>query len=192
MRGYGGSVDNRSIVATNSDTLLTRGYEARRKHRLDDAKQFFAEAIGLCRATGDQKGLAQALAGLGQIERDLQDLTGARQHYEEAVAVCRTLGDDLKLAHTIRHLGDILRDQGEHVLAESCYTEALQLYRQNERTSALDLANTIRGFALLKGNHGETQAALTLWREAKTLYENVNVQDGVTESDHYLSLLSQT
>ena len=178
-------------MATNSGILLTRAYEARRERRLDDAKQFFAEAIELCRATGDEKSLAQALAGMGQIERDLQDGSSARRHYEEAVTVCRTLGDDLKLAHTIRHLGDVLRHQEERARAESCYREALQIYRQHEGASLLDLANTIRGFALLKGNNGETQEALALWREAKTLYTKVNVQDGVTESDHYLSQLSQ-
>jgi tetratricopeptide (TPR) repeat protein len=139
----------------------------------------------------DHNGLAQGLAGLAQISRDSDDGTGARRHYEEAVAIYRVLHDDLKLAHTIRHLADILRHQGDNVLAESCYAEALHIYRQSESTVPLDLANTIRGYALLKGNCGETEVAIGLWREAKSLYASLKVQDGVDESDQYLSRLTQ-
>lgn len=134
--------------------------------------------------------MVRALAGLGQIERDLQNGPDARKHYEDAVIICRTLNDELRLAHTIRHLGDILREQGELILSEPCYLEALEIYRNNEGTRLLDLANTVRGFALLKGENGETQEALALWLEAKELYARFKVHDGVTESDRYLSTLT--
>jgi tetratricopeptide (TPR) repeat protein len=184
-------VDNLPIVDRNSGLLLELGHEARRGRRLDDAKRLFSEAAALCRSEGDLSGLAQALAGLGQIERDLQDGAAAREHYEEAVAVCRTLNDDLRLAHTIRHLGDVLREQDEHALAASCYSEALEIYRKNDGSGLLDLANTIRGFALLKSDNGETHEALALWLEAKEIYAKIKLQDGVTESDRYLSLLAR-
>ena len=111
-------------------TLLQRAARARRdalSGRIADAENLVAEAhrdvveaVGLCRHSGEQHELVQALKALGQIERDLGRNEAARLSYEEAVAICRDQDDPLSLAHTVRHLGDIHRDAGRVVLAESC------------------------------------------------------------------------
>jgi tetratricopeptide (TPR) repeat protein len=178
-------------MGSSSDLVLARGYEARRDRRPSDAKQHFADAIELCQKEGNRSGLAQALAGLGQIERDLHDGAGALRHYEEAVAICRTLDEPMKLAHIVRHLADVLSEQGELVLAESFYVEAIEIYREHDNSSPLDLANAIRGFALLKTRNRETRDALLLWREARNLYARCEVEAGVVESDRQLSLIAQ-
>lgn len=178
-------------MTTPPDILITQGYEARREHRSADAKRIFTEAIDLCRKADDPRGLARALSGLAQIERDLRDFERARPLYEEAVSIYRSSNDRPNLAHTVRHLGDILRHQGRLELAEPCYLEALQIYRNEVEAAPLELANTIRGFALLKGENGETKEALSLWEEAKKLYATVNVQAGVAESDRQIALLTQ-
>lgn len=175
----------------NSDALIAHGYAARKEHRLEDARQHFAKAIVISRNTNDRSGLARALAGLGQIERDLHDHSGARRHYEESVAVYRTLDSPLALAHAVRHLADILRGQGERTIAERCYAEALEIYRQHEETQPLDLANTLRGYAILKTDNCEKQEALELWREARNLYAQCNIEAGVAESNRQLDLLAQ-
>ena len=175
----------------DSDALIAKGYAARKERRLEDAKQHFAEAIVLTQRTNDRNGLARALAGLGQIERDQHDHPSARRHYEESVAIYRTLDHPLALAHTVRHLADILRGEGEHSLAEPCYAEALQIYRQHGSAELLDLANTLRGYALLKTATHQKREALELWREARDLYAHVNVEAGVAESDRQLAILVQ-
>ena len=174
----------------STDTLISQGYAARKEHRPEDAKQHFAEAIALSKSTNDRAGLARALAGLGQIERDLRDGAGARLHYEQSVDVYRTLDNPLALAHTVRHLADILRGQGEYTLAEPCYAEALQIYRRHENTHSLDLANTLRGYALLKTVDNAKPEALQLWHEARNLYAQCNVEAGVAESDSQIALLA--
>jgi tetratricopeptide (TPR) repeat protein len=178
-------------MADASETLLSRGYEARREHRLADAREIFATAVEHYRKTGEQNLLAQSLTGKGQIERDLHHGDAALRLYEEAVAIYRSLDDPLRLAHTIRHLGDILRHEQQHAPAEACYSEALQIYRLHAETPPLDLANALRGFALLKDSNGDTAAAASLWREAGNLYATVNVQAGVDESKRQLALLAQ-
>jgi tetratricopeptide (TPR) repeat protein len=175
----------------NSDALIAQGYAARKEHHPEHAKLCFTEAITLSKTTNDRSALARALAGLGQIERDLHDHSAARRHYEESVAVYRTFDNPLALAHTVRHLADILRGQGDHELAEACYAEALEIYRQHENTQLLDLANTLRGYALLKTDNNEKEEALQLWREARDLYSQCNVEAGVVESDRQLALLAQ-
>jgi hypothetical protein len=74
-------------------------------------------------------------------------------------------------------------------LAEPCYHEALTIYRAHKETPPLDLANAIRGLALLKSNAGEVEEARALWAEARDLYAAVNVEAGVKESSRRLALL---
>ena len=174
-----------------SGNLVSRAAQARREHRLADAKRDLAAAVDLCRKGETPIELARALTGLGQIERDLQEIAAAREHYEEAVAIHRTEGDALRLAHTIRHLGDIHRHEGHRELAEPCYREALSIYRKHEETPPLDLANAIRGFAILQDDGGEVKEARALWEEARDLYAAVNVEAGVVESKRRLAVLEQ-
>jgi tetratricopeptide (TPR) repeat protein len=178
-------------MSSTTEALLTEGHQARREHRLEDAKRIFAEAVEAARSSKDRPTLAEALAGLGQIERDLGGIDAARQHYEEAVVVCRATGDSQKLAHMVRHLGDILREEERWLPAQTCYEEALEIYRWNPETPPLDLANAIRGFALLKDKTGRHKDALDLWREARELYKAVNVEAGVEEGDRQIERLSQ-
>ncbi len=177
-------------MAGTPNNLITLGYEARRNGRLQQAKDFFSESLGLSRSGNDRSGLASSLTGLGQIERDLKNHRAAIQHYREAVGILRDEPDQLRLAHTIRHLADLLRESGSLVNARSHYDEALQIYRKDSRTPPLDLANAIRGFALLKGELGDTEAAKFLWQEARSLYQSVNVQAGVEESESQVARLA--
>lgn len=117
-------------------------------------------------------------------------LEEALQCYGKAVEIYRRNGvDRLRLAHTVRHLADIHRGEGSFELAKPLYEEALTIYRQREDASALDVANAIRGFALLKSAMSERSEATALWREARKLYESVDVRAGVEESDVQLARL---
>jgi tetratricopeptide (TPR) repeat protein len=178
------------MIGSTAETLLERGYQARRENRLAEAKACFEEAVGQCRAADDSAMLARALTGLGQIERDLQETAAALGHYEDAVAIYRTLDDALVLAHTVRHVGDILRNQGKLESAAPCYGEALGIYRRHEETPPLDLANAIRGYALLKASVGDKEEAAKLWQEAGVLYAAVGVDVGVAESARQVAQLT--
>lgn len=85
--------------------------------------------------------------------------------------------------------GDILWEEGRLDLAEPCYHEALQIYRAGRRTPPLDLANAIRGLAILKEDTGVTEEAKRLWAEARSLYAAVDIKEGVAESSARLARL---
>jgi tetratricopeptide (TPR) repeat protein len=176
-------------MSKSADEMIALGYQSRREGRLQDAKTFFSQAVELCRESGDRSLLAAALTGLGQIERDFKNRGAALELYREAVEILRSGPDQLKFAHTIRHLGDILRGDGSMEEARPCYEEALRIYRSHSETLPLDLANTLRGFALLEGAVGHREAK-SLWQEARGLYESVNVEAGVQESDRQIARLS--
>ncbi len=176
-------------MSEQSDRLIKQALQARRDNRPDDAKRHLVEAGALCREGGERAELARALADLGQIERDLHHNNAALRHYEEAVAIYRADGNPLKLAHTIRHVADIQRHEGNHPVAETCYGEALRIYRAHPETPPLDLANALRGWALLKEAAGEVQEARAQWQEAGKLYADVHVEAGVAESKRRMELL---
>lgn len=107
-----------------------------------------------------------------------------------AVASLRKVDDPLRLAHAVRHLGDAYYYARRSAQAEPCYVEALSIYRGNEHTRPLDLANAIRSLAVLKDYVGADEEAERLWQEAHDLYVAVNVPAGVAESAARLALLA--
>jgi tetratricopeptide (TPR) repeat protein len=171
------------------ETLLQRAMQARRENRPADARRDLVEAVSLCRRDEATLLLGMALTALGQIGRDLGNPAEAIRHYEEAVGIYRTAQEGLKLAHVVRHLADIHQDDGRLAQAGSLYEEALAIYRAHPETPPLDLANAIRGYALLLGTKGENQTAIALWQEAGSLYAAVNVEAGAAESARQIMAL---
>jgi tetratricopeptide (TPR) repeat protein len=182
------------MTTTLVEERIAAGYEARREGGLEEAKAAFAGAMELCRETKDWSGLARALMGMGQIERDMGNDSAALPYYEEAVVLHRRPGTAprraLRLAHAVRHLADLLRKLGRMVEADGYYAEALGIYRGEEKTPPLDLANALCGHALLKAELGQREAALGLWREAGKLYREMDVFPGVAESERQIAALS--
>jgi tetratricopeptide (TPR) repeat protein len=149
----------------------------------------------------NQSLLAQSLTGLGQIERDQGDIEASIQHYQQAASIYRALDNPLRLAHTIRHVADMLRESGQPNAALPCFEEALAIYRSHPARGTLDLANALRGYALLQTDFGKIPAAIELWKEAGTLYDQVwqepnspykqsDLAPGIAESQDQVAALS--
>jgi tetratricopeptide (TPR) repeat protein len=177
------------MTTADAETLLAEGYRARREGRSGDARVQFAEAVEQARRAGDRAPLALALAGLGQIERDLGQTGAALECYGEAVRILRTLDLPLRLAHTVRHEGDILQGAGRPGAAIPCFVEALDIFRKHPETPPLDLANTLRGFALARSAAGARKEAVLLWQEAGEIYAAAGVEAGVSESERQVAQL---
>ena len=75
--------------------------------------------------------------------------------------------------------------------AEPLYREAETIYRQLGAPNTLDLANTLRGLALVKESTGNIDQSKKLWNEARKLYAERNVEAGVSECDKKLSQLTK-
>jgi tetratricopeptide (TPR) repeat protein len=114
----------------------------------------------------------------------------ALKHYSEAAGIYREQNNPLRLAHTIRHVGDIYQQTKQSQLAGPFYAEALEIYRRHPETSPLDLANTLRGYALQQEATGNAAQAKLFWQEAGELYAAVNVQAGVSESERRIAFLT--
>jgi tetratricopeptide (TPR) repeat protein len=113
--------------------------------------------------------------------------------YREAAAIYRELDCPLRLAHTIRHIADLLREEiSESSLdgARLHYEEALDIYRSHPEARPLDLANALRGFALLWETLAASESAMKCWCEAKSIYELAEVRPGVEESEQHIRSLT--
>ena len=132
---------------------------------------------------------AQRLIDEGYAARRDGDVASALDRYQAAVKALRTIDAPERLAHTIRHVADIQRKLNLSSTAEANYAEALALYRAEPATGKLDLANALRGYALLREDTGDLAAARAMWLEARELYRALALQPGVDESRRHLEML---
>jgi tetratricopeptide (TPR) repeat protein len=126
-----------------------------------------------------------------QARQDRRDgrLREALEGYERAADLARSANDMGQLAHAQRHVGDLRRELGQYRSAESAASEAVTLYRQHGGGASLDLANALRVLALAQESLGQLSEADGSWREAKSLYEAVDVLPGVHECDQHIAQL---
>lgn len=144
------------------------------------------------RTMADDLARAEALRSLGESQRSLPGSDGGIAAYLESIAIFRQHNVPLRLAHTIRHLGDIYRSRGDFARAGGCYDEALTLYRAHADARPLDVANALRGAALLKEKIGDAPTAIRYWEEARNLYEAQNVEVAVAEGARRIAALKQS
>jgi tetratricopeptide (TPR) repeat protein len=166
---------------------FARGNKARKENRLADSRAIFIKAVRSAAEAGDRPSLAEALCGLGQAERGIGNLEAARHHYQSAAVLYRQIGPPERLAYALRHEADILREETLPAEAEPLYLEAEGIYRQLGEAAELDLANTLRGLALLYESTARPDASRLLFEQARALYAKCNVQAGVAECEEKLS-----
>jgi len=169
--------------------LFAQGYQARRENRIADSRAIFIKAVRSAAEEGDRPSLAEALCGLGQAERDIGNLEAARHHYANAAVLYRQIGPPARLAYALRHEADILRVSCLPAEAEPLYVEAEGIYRQQGEGAELDLANTLRGLALVNESSGRSDASRSLFQQACELYAECKVEAGVAECNKRLSQL---
>ncbi|MBY0502819.1 MAG: tetratricopeptide repeat protein [Bryobacteraceae bacterium] len=99
------------------------------------------------------------------------DPSKAVETYQRAVLEARW-----KLAHTIRHQGDVYAEQNQKPQALPCYEEALTIYQSYPGAPPLDVANAIRAMAAATDR-------VELWAEARSLYEQCGIVEGVEGCD---------
>jgi tetratricopeptide (TPR) repeat protein len=177
------------MTSAQAAELLSNGHLAHSEKRFADAKKYFAQAVERCHKINDRMLLAQALSGLGQIERDMGNAGAALKHYTDAVTLRRAQDDPLSLAHALRHVGDILRDQLQLEKAAPFYEEALEIYRKAEHAPPLDFANALRDYALLKTDLNDPDEAIYIWHEAMAHYAEAGVQAGVADCQSQIAFL---
>jgi tetratricopeptide (TPR) repeat protein len=154
-----------------------------------EARRILSDRIEAGRRPGNGADPGDALARLGQLERNEGNTDAAIALYREAADVARSEGAPLRLAHRLRHIGDIYREAGDAERAGLYYGEALTLYRADPEPPGLDLANLLRPLALLREAQNLPGAARQFWTEAHALYDRAGVSAGVDECTRHIEAI---
>jgi tetratricopeptide (TPR) repeat protein len=173
-------------MADNFQELFKNGYRARREGRLAESRAIFIDCVRKASEAGDKPSLAEALCGLAQAENDIGNCEASRHHYANAVLLYRQIGPPSNLAYALRHEADLARKMAQPSEAEPLYREAEGIYRGMGDEATLDLANTLRGLALVTEQTTSLEASRSLWLEARDLYARCNVAEGVAGCEEQL------
>ena len=71
--------------------------------------------------------------------------------------------------------------------AEPLFLEAETLYRELGEDATLDLANTLRGLALVNQSLRKPDVARARWVDARALYAQCNIDAAVAECDKQMA-----
>lgn len=161
--------------------------EIEQRSALASVRAEIHRAMGMLEGTDRVVQYAHALHFGAHVAMDLGDMDGAGDRWTEAVELLRSSDEPLQLAHKVRHLGDLEMARGHLDEADRHYGEALALYREHSDQGGLDFANLMRRRAILAQRRGEAPEARAAWVEARALYADLGVSEGVAEADAELA-----
>jgi tetratricopeptide (TPR) repeat protein len=133
----------------------------------------------------------RALNEQARAERSAGEGQRALELYRQIAELQRAAGASMGEAHALRHMADINLDHGELGQARACYEHALDIYRQVGDSHSLDLANAIRGYAIVLGELDDAPGSKARWLEARALYQACGIDAGVNECNQHLGGIDQ-
>ena len=146
------------------------GWVYRATGKLQQARQYFEEAIAVHRAGGDILGQAFVLNELGSTLRDRSGALMGLDFYEQSLNLRRREGDQSGQAQTLHNIGLSYAQNGDFQKSLVYYEQALQLWQAiGDRNQQ---ANSINGIAGALDGLGQTneagekyELALRYWQE---------------------------
>jgi hypothetical protein len=116
-------------------------------------------------------------------------LSDAKALYGEAAESFQAEQQPARWAHALRHSAELAIRTGDPSggLVEA---QAVIAHYRSSPPSSLEMANTLRVLALAEAAIGERDRACTHWSEARALYVDVGVADGIAEADRRVAALA--
>jgi predicted ATPase/class 3 adenylate cyclase len=156
------------------------GYLARQQGDYARAKSLHEKSLALYKEIQDKRGIARALAALGEILWLAGDPKGALELNNESLALHYELGDKAGVAASLEHLGVVARDHGNYSHARELLEESLKIQRQ--LGNRLNTASCLNNLALVAYLLCEYKQAVPLFDEALEIYRELNDRWGISET----------
>lgn len=128
------------------------------------------EARLLAERLGDQVGVSNALAILGEAANYRGEVTTALALWEECVRASRVAGDETLMTRNLTSLGHAARAAGDFARARECFEESLAIVRR--LGVAWGEANSLTSLGHLARDEGNLQGALAFYRQSLPLYQS--------------------
>lgn len=116
-------------------------------------------------------------------------ISDAKALYEEAAESFQAEQEPARWAHALRHAAEFAVKAGDSLTGLQEALMVLEYYRSSPPTT-LEMANALRVAALAEAAAGECASAREHWCEARALYEDAGVADGVVEADRRVASLA--
>ncbi len=169
--------------------LLRNAWNERRHERYDHVLSLLEKAEELCKPN-DHVFHGRIHHIKRQIEVDHGRYEDALLHNERAIESYTASGNSDRIAHSIRHLGDLYLRLNKLTEAESNYERAVSLYSDSQDTNPNDLANCLRGYALLLEKLNKNDKAVSIWKSTGQLYQICGLSDGQQEAEARIKALT--
>jgi tetratricopeptide (TPR) repeat protein len=160
-------IGSRSLEASQLSNL---GNVQFRRHHVDEAEDCYERALAIEEQIGEELDQARALGNLGVVYQKRDGYDKAEDYHRRALAIYERAGDRLGQALQMGNLGLIYMHKTELTKAWEHLLKALRLYQ--EIGDRLGEASMFQKLGLLAWALGLTEAAETLLREAKALYDD--------------------
>ncbi len=170
------------------EKLLDNSWQARGQGHYDIAKDLVQQAQALCEDS-DYLSLGRIYHIFMQFESDHDNLPDAISLSRQSIAYYNQSKDRNKIAHSVRHLADLLFRKEEFAEAKLNYGNSITIYRELNASKG-DLANALRGYAILLEKLREEEEAIRVWQEVRELYDSINLKGGVEEANTRLNSLN--
>lgn len=170
------------------EELLEEAWNQRRVGNYKKARELVEQAE-LLTQDDDYNSLGRIFHVYAQFQSDHDDLHRALELYKRSLEFYRKANNPDKIAHSTRHIADNQRELGKDADSERNYREAVSIYKSTTQTYAGNLANALRGLALILESRSKIPEAIAAWEETKDLYRQCNLQDGVDEAQRNLDSL---
>ncbi|HEX4156033.1 MAG TPA: hypothetical protein VHY48_10500 [Acidobacteriaceae bacterium] len=116
-------------------------------------------------------------------------LSDATALYEEAAESFQKEQQPERWAHALRHAAEFAVRSGDSATGLRYALAVMEFYRSSPPTT-LEMANAVRVVALAEAAEGERARARDHWSEARTLYVDAGVADGVVEAERRVAALA--
>jgi hypothetical protein len=116
-------------------------------------------------------------------------LVDATALYVEAAEAFRAAGETERWAHALRHAAEMAIKAGD-TAAGLRDAQAVVAYYRSSPPATLEMANALRVEAMAEAATGANGSAKQRWSEARALYVDAGVADGVAEADRHVAALA--
>ena len=116
-------------------------------------------------------------------------LVDATALYVEAAESFRAEHESGRWAHALRHAAELAIKAGDSAAGLRDAQAVVEYYRSSPPTT-LEMANALRVAAMAEAATGANASAKQHWSEARALYVDAGVADGVAEADRHVATLA--
>ena len=186
LAGSGGTAP----APVRAKALRAAAILAQRQGDYGPAQSLHTESLALAREAGDERGVAAAVHGLGNVAALRGDLAGARACYEEALGIGRALADDHVVAAALTNLGTVAQNQAAFAEARAFAEESLAVRRRmGDRHGIAMVVGNLAYLAFQQGDHDQ---ARSLYEESLALQRELGDRPGIANSLCNLGYLALT